>query len=65
MKHFLLKVPKLHTFVRCADLNLLYEDITRNPDVAEAEKGMAAKSEEFIEQGKRFIVKPLTEEGII
>jgi phosphomethylpyrimidine synthase len=26
-------------------------------DVAEAEKGMAAKSEEFIEQGKRFIVK--------
>jgi phosphomethylpyrimidine synthase len=33
---------------------LLYENITRNCDVAEAEKGMKEKSEEFIEGGKEI-----------
>jgi hypothetical protein len=41
-----------------------YEDITRNPRRCWGRKGMAAKSEEFIEQGKRFIVK-LEGENII
>jgi hypothetical protein len=36
---------------------LLYENITKIRDVAEAEKGMKEKSEEFIEGGKRFIAR--------
>jgi phosphomethylpyrimidine synthase len=56
MKHFLLKVPKLPFCSMCGPKFCSMKISQEIRDVAGGRKGMAAKSEEFIEQGKRFIV---------